>query len=118
MVEDHGFQTPLGLTSGPAVDHRTVDNTGLDSFKHPNPFQPLDDEDEDAVIDTYLRLQRKHRASPLPKPVDRPRVKPDLRPTPLPMQSQTTSFPAIPLRRMLRWVGYIHPKMSVWTKTR
>ena len=96
MVEDHGFQTPLGSTSGPAVDHRTVDDTGLDSFKHPNPFQLLDDEDEDADIETYLRLQRKHRSSPLPTPADRPRVKPDLRPTPLPMQSQTLKFQAIP----------------------
>ena len=60
MVEDHGFQTPLGSTSGPAIDHRTVDDTGLDSFKHPNPFQLLDDEDEDADIETYLHLQRKH----------------------------------------------------------
>ena len=110
MVEDHGFQTPLRLTSGPAVDHRTVDDTGLDSFKHPNPFQPLDDEDEDAVIETYLRLQRKHRASPLRTPVDRPRVKPDLRPTPLPMQSQTTSFPAIPFAEEAAMGGVQSPK--------
>ena len=110
MVEDHGFQTPLRLTSGPAVDHRTVDDTDLDSFEHPNPFPPLDDEDEDAVIETYLRLQRKHRASPLRTPVDRPRVKPDLRPTPLPMQAQTTSFPAIPFAEEAAMGGVESPK--------
>ena len=87
MAEDDRFQTPLGLTSGPNIDQRKVDDIGLGQSEQANPFQLLEEEDEDegAFFETYLRLQRKHRASPLATPTDRPRVKPALRPTPLPM---------------------------------
>ena len=100
MAENDKFQTPLGLTSGPATDQRAVEDTGLAQFEQANPFQLLEEEDEDegAFFETYLRLQRKHRASPLATPADRPRVKPALRPTPLPMQAQTqpAKVPALP----------------------
>ena len=100
MAENDGFQTPLGLERGPAIDQRAVEDTGLAQFEQANPFQLLEEEDEDegAFFETYLRLQRKHRASPLATPADRPRVKPALRPTPLPMQAQTqpAKVPALP----------------------
>ena len=85
MAENDGFQTPLGLTSGPTIDQRAVDDTGLAQFKQANPFQLLEeeeDEDEGAFFEMYLCLQWKHRAIPLAMPADRPRVKPTLRPTP------------------------------------
>ena len=57
-AEDDGFQTPLGLTSGPTIDQQTVDNIGLDQFEQANPFQLLEEEDgdESAFFETYLRL--------------------------------------------------------------
>ena len=114
MAEDDRFQTPLGLTSGPAINQWTVDDTGLDQFEQANPFQLLEEEDEDegAFFETYLCLQRKHRASPLPTPADRSRVKPALRPTPLPMQSQTqpAEVPKLPLTKDAAMGGVQTPK--------
>ena len=114
MAEDDGFQTPLGLTSGPAIDQWAVEDTGLDQFEQANPFQLLEEEDEDegAFFEMYLRLQRKHRASPLATPIDRPRVKPALQPTPLPMQSQTqpTKVPALPFTEDAAMGGVQTPK--------
>ena len=58
MTKDNGFQNTLGLISGPTIDQRTVDNTGLDQFEQANPFQLLEEEDEDegAPFETYLHL--------------------------------------------------------------
>ena len=98
-MDDEGFHTPLRTAKTAYGRPRSPSRTRLGAILLDNPFQPLEEEDDnDREINTHLRMLRKHPLSPLQTPEDRPRVRPNAQLTPMrmrpnPQESQPSSVP-------------------------
>ena len=86
-MDEDGFQTPARTAPRTTGQDAAIDD--IDVLRQSNRFKALEDQDDDDLFfDQYQRMQRKHAASPLPTPVDRPRVRRTVHETPVAMQTR------------------------------
>ena len=80
-VDDEGFRTPLRTAKMANGRLESPPRMGTSYVPQENRFGVLANNIDDQEINVYLRMQKKHRLSPLPTPDDRARVRANVLPT-------------------------------------